>query len=207
MTLPSIQPEVGHDEAEGFAASLRQQATWIDESREGKGSVYQRITMDDIDTDEMRAAADLIEQFQRDLSHARAMSEVWKGRACGVQSEDVAYPTLEDWLNETENYSLRAERIPPGAYPWIAEAWKLGAASVAQATVNDDLLRACKSAAEWLSGWASAEPYLSQLEAAIARASTVSSANREADADLPTANDVRGILSPSLSSTQRGSGE
>ena len=40
-----------------------------------------------------------------------------------------AYATLDDWLNETENYGVRAERIPPGAYTWIAEAWKLGAAS------------------------------------------------------------------------------
>lgn len=29
------------------------------------------------------------------------------------------------------------------------------------------LLAACKDAAEWLSGWASAEPYLSRIEAAI----------------------------------------
>lgn len=51
----------GHDEASGFAASLRQQAQWIEESREAKVSVYLRITLDDIDTDEMRAAAEFIE--------------------------------------------------------------------------------------------------------------------------------------------------
>ena len=47
------------------------------------------------------------------------------------------YPSLQDWLNEAENYVVRAERIPPGAYPWIAEAWKLGAASVAQTAAPD----------------------------------------------------------------------
>ena len=45
--------------------------------------------------------------------------------------------------------------------------------------VNADLLEACKGAAEWLSGWASAEPYLSRLEGAIARASALSSADHE----------------------------
>lgn len=33
-----------------------------------------------------------------------------------------------------------------------------------------DLLAACKKAAEWLAGWASAEPYLSHLHATIAKA-------------------------------------
>lgn len=33
-----------------------------------------------------------------------------------------------------------------------------------------DLLEACKQAREWLAGWASAEPYIDALEAAIAKA-------------------------------------
>lgn len=39
-----------------------------------------------------------------------------------------------------------------------------------QADAMAVLLRACKAAAEWLQGWASAEPYLAQLHAAIAAA-------------------------------------
>lgn len=52
-------------------------------------------------------------------------------------SPETAYATLNDWLNEVENYGLRAERIPPGAYPWISEAWRLGAASVGLAPCLD----------------------------------------------------------------------
>lgn len=33
-----------------------------------------------------------------------------------------------------------------------------------------DLLEACKAAEEWLSGWASAEPYLTTIRAALSRA-------------------------------------
>ncbi len=36
--------------------------------------------------------------------------------------------------------------------------------------LNADLLEACKAAEEWLSGWASAEPYIDQIRAAIAKA-------------------------------------
>lgn len=54
-------------------------------------------------------------------------------------------------------------------------------AATAQASVNLDLLDACKCAAEWLSGWASAEPYISQLETAIARASALSSPDASHD--------------------------
>jgi hypothetical protein len=36
--------------------------------------------------------------------------------------------------------------------------------------VQGPLLNACKRAAEWLSGWASAEPYLTELQEAIAKA-------------------------------------
>lgn len=53
----------------------------------------------------------------------------------------------------------------------LLEAYdRLAIPAVAQGSVNADLLQACKGAAEWLSGWASAEPYLSRLESAIAKA-------------------------------------
>ena len=46
------------------------------------------------------------------------------------------YKTPEDWLGEIESYGVRAERIPPRAYPWIAEAWKL-ATEAALAAANE----------------------------------------------------------------------
>jgi hypothetical protein len=42
--------------------------------------------------------------------------------------------------------------------------------AVGPAEVNAELLAACKAAASWLESWASAEPYLSELRAAIAHA-------------------------------------
>jgi hypothetical protein len=47
----------------GYADRLRQQAQWIDEARDRIGSPTQWITLDDIDTDEMRDAADEIERL------------------------------------------------------------------------------------------------------------------------------------------------
>lgn len=58
-----LSSEIGYNEAQGFSASLRQQAEWIEEAREAKVPVYQRITIDDIDTEDMRAAADFIDRI------------------------------------------------------------------------------------------------------------------------------------------------
>lgn len=63
------------DEAEGFASSLRQQSTWVEESREAKVSVYERITLDDIDTDEMRDAAQFIETQAAEIATLKAQLE------------------------------------------------------------------------------------------------------------------------------------
>lgn len=38
----------------------------------------------------------------------------------------MKYDTVDDWLHEVESYSLRAERVPPEALPYIREAWRLG---------------------------------------------------------------------------------
>lgn len=38
---------------------------------------------------------------------------------------DRTYSSLDDWLDEIENYSLRRERVPEGAMPWIKEAWRV----------------------------------------------------------------------------------
>lgn len=77
MTDPAARESgVGFTLSEGYAASLRQQATWIDESREGTVPVYQRIDIGDIDTDELRAAADHIEALTAALSTAEGSGAV-----------------------------------------------------------------------------------------------------------------------------------
>lgn len=58
----------------------------------------------------------------------------------------------------------------PKTDPEPGKADEVVIADAAQGSVNADLLQACKGAAEWLSGWASAEPYLSRLKAAITKA-------------------------------------
>ena len=46
----------------------------------------------------------------------------------------------------------------------------IGGVRVDAPTINAELLDACKGAVRWLEGWASAEPYLSILNEAIAKA-------------------------------------
>lgn len=36
---------------------------------------------------------------------------------------------VDDWLSETEGYSLRQERTPEGSLPWIYEAARVAAAA------------------------------------------------------------------------------
>lgn len=50
------------NEVEGYAASLRLLAQWIDEAVNGTVPVYARVDLGDLDTDELRAAADFIER-------------------------------------------------------------------------------------------------------------------------------------------------
>lgn len=52
----------GHTEAEGYAASLRQMARWVEEALDDGTPYDQRIDLGDIDIDELRAAADFIER-------------------------------------------------------------------------------------------------------------------------------------------------
>lgn len=39
------------------------------------------------------------------------------------------YETIDDWLDEIENYSLRRERVPADAAAWVNTAWELGYAA------------------------------------------------------------------------------
>lgn len=52
------------NEAQGYAASLRQQATWIDETVNATVPVHSRIDLGDVDTDELRAAAAFIDRSE-----------------------------------------------------------------------------------------------------------------------------------------------
>ncbi len=60
-----------------------------------------------------------------------------------TDSQIPKYATFQDWMEEIEGYSARAERVPDGAIPWLIEAWKLGAASAAKSPPsrqeNDDV--------------------------------------------------------------------
>lgn len=62
--------ERGLTEPEGYAASLRQQARWIREALDNSVPAEQRIGLEDIDCDELEAAADYIESrpAQRSVS-------------------------------------------------------------------------------------------------------------------------------------------
>lgn len=55
----------GYSEAEGYAASLRQQADWIDGAKDAASDGIVPFEIQDVDTDELRAAADFIERPAR----------------------------------------------------------------------------------------------------------------------------------------------
>lgn len=54
----------------------------------------------------------------------------------------------------------------------VGQSYETALALAQILVINEDILTACKKAAEWLSGWGSAEPYLAELQEAIARAET-----------------------------------
>lgn len=35
------------------------------------------------------------------------------------------YATMDEWLDEIENFGLRRERMPVEALPWVEAAWRL----------------------------------------------------------------------------------
>lgn len=39
------------------------------------------------------------------------------------------YKTIDEWLDEIENYSTRRERIPAEAMVWVRTAWEWGYAA------------------------------------------------------------------------------
>lgn len=50
---------------------------------------------------------------------------------------DVAIEyAVDEWLGENEGFSLRAERIPDGALPWLYEAARVGAKLVIENDVE-----------------------------------------------------------------------
>lgn len=43
---------------------------------------------------------------------------------------------IDQWLGEIEVYSLRSERMPEGALPWLYEAAKIGATTIVEGKVE-----------------------------------------------------------------------
>lgn len=132
----------------------------------------------------------VMEQIARDMREGtfpRKSEKTLQEEATASRSPaaDVAegapakYATLADWLNETEGYGVRAERIPPGAYPWVAEAWKLGAASRQSPAGSADIL-----------GLLQATMRQHGAEAALEDAAEEIARLRSQSATLPTIDDV-----------------
>ena len=53
---------------------------------------------------------------------------------------------------------------------YVEEDVAIAAEIVRRVNAHDELLAACQKAVEWLDGWASAEPYRSEIQAAISKA-------------------------------------
>jgi coenzyme F420-reducing hydrogenase delta subunit len=55
----------------GYAMSLRQMADWVQEALDPESVETQRIRLEDIDTDELNAAADEIEALEAEIKRLR----------------------------------------------------------------------------------------------------------------------------------------
>jgi hypothetical protein len=64
--------EVGHTPSSGFAASLRQEAEWIEKAVSGTAPFDECVELGDIDTDELRDAADHIDALQARVAELEA---------------------------------------------------------------------------------------------------------------------------------------
>lgn len=67
-----MSSEAPHTKSSGYAASLHQQAKWIDEAASPLATPQDRIGIDDIDTDELRDAAAHINELEAALKNIRA---------------------------------------------------------------------------------------------------------------------------------------
>ena len=67
-----------------------------------------------------------LDPVERDRLCEEAAAEITRLRAALAEHDDpVTYKGMNDWLDEFENFSLRRERVPDGAMPWIETAWRL----------------------------------------------------------------------------------
>lgn len=91
----------------------------------------------------------------------------------------VPYRTREEAQRSVDRSCIAATQEGPYEVVPLVELRAASAPSLPAAEgARDDLLHACEAAAEWLRGWASAEPYLSILEQAIAKAKATPSPAR-----------------------------
>jgi hypothetical protein len=70
-----------------YPASLRQQAAWIREALDPATPDTQRITLGDVDVEELEAAADRIEQLEERMRGAEALIVLWETRATRAEAE------------------------------------------------------------------------------------------------------------------------
>lgn len=88
---PSQPITEGYREAEGHAASLLQQALWIEESVDGTVAPSQRVDLSDVDTDEMRSCAQYIMQQSariQELEARLAMYEACRAKVDCLSRSD-----------------------------------------------------------------------------------------------------------------------
>ena len=69
-----------------YPASLRQQAAWIREALDPATPDTQRITLGDVDVEELEAAADRIEQLEERMRGAEALIALWETRATRAEA-------------------------------------------------------------------------------------------------------------------------
>lgn len=92
--LTGMFPDAEKSAARSFTADLREQAKWIDEANASNRLMVpdnQAIGLEDVDTDELRGAADEIERLEKELGRAyRALRGFWTAREKGELLDKTA---------------------------------------------------------------------------------------------------------------------
>jgi hypothetical protein len=63
---------------------------------------------------------------------------------------NTVYKDIDEWLGEIENFSLRVERIPEEAIPWVKVAWEEATKSArVQQKILETEIEVLKQKLEW----------------------------------------------------------
>ena len=103
-----------------YPASLRQQAAWVREALDPATPDTQRITLGDVDVEELEAAADRIEQLEERMRGAEALIVLWETRATRAEARVEAMEN-EAVLVEREACAAIAAKRPHHSGIEIAE--------------------------------------------------------------------------------------